>query len=281
MTDRVFVTNLCLHGRHGVFPEEARLGQKFFLDIDCEFDSEACLADDDYRSAVNYAVLCDIAAEVSQGGPYKLIETLADRIASAVLQRFAQVSRVIVRVRKPSAPIVHPLDHVGVEIARSRRAEIALSLGSNLGDKVANIRAAVGRIGADGDIQLVAVSKLYRTAPWGKTDQDAFVNAALIAHTNLSPHALLDRLKSLELQLGRTPAERWGPRVIDIDILYYDDREIAHPALILPHRDLFNRAFVLVPLADVAPDRVVAGRRIGDAAATLKLGEGEVVALEA
>ena len=280
MTDRVFVTNLCLHGRHGVFPEEARLGQKFFLDIVCDFDSEACLIDDDYRSAVNYAVLCDIAAEVSQGGPFKLIETLGDRVAAAVLHRFPQVARVTVRVRKPSAPIVHPLDHVGVEVTRSRRAEIALSLGSNIGDKVANIRAAVARIAAEGDIDLAAVSRLYRTAPWGKTDQAFFVNAALVAHTSLGPSALLARLKSLELQLGRTPGERWGPRVIDLDILYYEDRELSHPSLILPHRDLFNRAFVLIPLADIAADRVVAGRRIGEAAAALRVVPGEVEPME-
>ena len=124
MMDRVFVSNLCLHGRHGVFPEEAKLGQKFYLDIVCDFDSEACIRDDDYRKAVNYAVLCEIAASVSAGGPFKLIETLADHVAKAVLESFAQVTSVTVRVRKPSAPIPFALDHVGVEITRARRVAI-------------------------------------------------------------------------------------------------------------------------------------------------------------
>jgi dihydroneopterin aldolase/2-amino-4-hydroxy-6-hydroxymethyldihydropteridine diphosphokinase len=276
MADRVFVSNLCLHGRHGVFPEEARLGQKFFLDIACDFDSEDCTRDDDVRCAVNYATICEVAASVSEGGPFKLIETLADRIASAVLDRFFRVSCVVVRIRKPSAPIAFALDHVGVEITRERRAQIALSLGSNVGDKVANIRTAIARIDADPAISVTRVSHLYRTAPWGKTDQDWFVNAAVLCETSLSPERLLARLKSIEAQIGRTPGVRWGPRLIDIDILYHDDRELRSHALTLPHADMFNRAFVMIPLAEIAPERNVAGRNIGEAAKGMNAGGNEV-----
>ena len=280
MIDRVFVTNLCLHGRHGVFPEEARLGQKFYLDIVCDFDSEACIRDDDYRSAVNYATLCEIAASVSAGGPYKLIETLADRIAGAVLQRFPQVTQAIVRVRKPSAPIPFALDDVGVEIRRARRVEVALSLGSNVGDKSAHIRAAIARIDGEPGVRVTKVSHLYRTPPWGKTDQDWFVNAAVVAETSLTPHALLARMKSLELQIGRTPGVRWGPRLIDIDILYYDDRELRTETLTLPHPEMFARGFVMIPLAEIAPDRVVAGRNVESVAEALRGEGGEIVAIE-
>jgi dihydroneopterin aldolase len=120
MPDHVFVSNLCVHGRHGVFAEEQRLGQKFFLDIDCEVDMTACAGDDNYETAVCYDGLCRIAQQVSDAGPFRLIESLADRIARTILERHGIVSRVSIRVRKPSAPIVAMVDHVGVEVTRLR-----------------------------------------------------------------------------------------------------------------------------------------------------------------
>jgi len=120
MSDHVSVVNLCLHGHHGVFPEETKLGQKFYVDIDCTLNLAACAKDDDFSKAVCYGTLCDLAVEVSDQGPYKLIETLGDRIAEKVLSQFDQVAEVAVRVRKPSAPIKYVLDYVQVELRRTR-----------------------------------------------------------------------------------------------------------------------------------------------------------------
>ena len=117
--------------------------------------------------------------------------------------------------------------------------------------------ARSARSASEPGIELAAVSRLYRTAPWGKTDQDWFVNACALAWTTLAPEALLDRVKALEVELGRKPGERWGPRVIDIDIIAYDDVALYTTGrLTLPHPELFNRAFVLVPLAEIAPERL-------------------------
>jgi 2-amino-4-hydroxy-6-hydroxymethyldihydropteridine diphosphokinase len=115
-------------------------------------------------------------------------------------------------------------------------------------------------------MRLVARSSDYRTPPWGVTDQPAFINAAVVVATSLDPHALLMRVQSVERALGRdrTEERRWGPRPIDIDILAYDDVVLHEPDLTLPHPHLFERAFVLLPLAEIAADRVIAGRRIGD-----------------
>ena len=129
-------------------------------------------------------------------------------------------------------------------------------------------------------VALVAVSRFYRTPPWGKTDQDWFVNACALARTDLPPFALLDRIKAIEAALGRTPSERWGPRVIDIDIIAYDDIAIESDRLTLPHPEVFNRAFVLVPLAEIAPGRVVGERRVGEAAAKLGAEAESVVPLD-
>jgi 2-amino-4-hydroxy-6-hydroxymethyldihydropteridine diphosphokinase len=113
------------------------------------------------------------------------------------------------------------------------------------------------------------VSSIYRTAPWGYLEQDSFANACALARTRLSPSALLAEVKAIEAEMGREKTIRWGPRLIDIDILFYGDLPLAEPDLILPHKELFNRAFVLVPLAEVAPRLRIAGRSIADAAQTL------------
>ncbi len=157
---------------------------------------------------------------------------------------------------------------------------IVLALGGNVGDKVASLRRALHALAAEPGIELTAVSRFYRTAPWGKTDQDWFVNACALARTSLKPEALLDRVKALEVELGRAPAERWGPRVIDIDLIAYGDLALKTERLTLPHPELFNRAFVLAPLAEIAPDLVIAGVRVGDAAARLRAGAEEVVPID-
>jgi dihydroneopterin aldolase/2-amino-4-hydroxy-6-hydroxymethyldihydropteridine diphosphokinase len=280
MADHIFVSNLCLHGRHGVLPEESRLGQKFFLDIDCTVDLSAAVRDDDYGKTVCYSRLCDLAIEVSSSTRFKLIETLADRIAEKVLETFPAVSEVAVRVRKPWAPIVAVLDHVGVEIRRPRRIPVGFSLGSNVGDKAANIRQAIARLDSEPGIDIDRVSHLYRTAPWGNSDQDWFINACVLGATSLGPHDLLRRCKAIEMQIGRLPGPRWGPRVIDIDILFFGETVLETADLTLPHKEMFNRSFVLVPLAEIAAGRAVGGRRIGEAAEDLQLAEGEVVRLD-
>ena len=149
------------------------------------------------------------------------------------------------------------------------RAEIVLALGGNVGDKAGALRRALAALDDEPGIALVAASRFYRTPPWGKTDQDWFVNACALARTDLEPEALLDRVKAIETALGRRPGERWGPRLIDIDIIAYDDVAMRTDRLVLPHPEALNRAFVLVPLAEIAPERILGGRRVEEAAASL------------
>jgi dihydropteroate synthase len=160
------------------------------------------------------------------------------------------------------------------------KACVVFALGGNVGDKVANLRRALRAIAGEPGIELTAVSRFYRTPPWGKTDQDWFLNACALGRTNLKPEALLERVKALEVELGREPTERWGPRVIDIDLVAYGDITLKTERLTLPHPELFNRAFVLVPLAEIAPDLMIAGVRIGEAAARLGAETAEVLPLD-
>ncbi|HEY6234663.1 MAG TPA: 2-amino-4-hydroxy-6-hydroxymethyldihydropteridine diphosphokinase [Candidatus Elarobacter sp.] len=125
----------------------------------------------------------------------------------------------------------------------------AIGIGSNEGDAEANVRDAFGRLAETGTV--LAHSSLYRTAPWGVAGQPPFVNAAALVDTALDPHALLAVLKRIETVAGRVTTFRWGPRVLDLDILVYADVRLAGPELTIPHARLHERAFALVPLAEI------------------------------
>jgi len=150
-------------------------------------------------------------------------------------------------------------------------AQALLGLGGNVGDVRATLDEAIALLADGKEVKLTARSSDYRTPPWGVTDQPPFINLAIAVETTLSPRALLIHALNVERALGRNRAgaRRWGPRPIDIDILAYDDVTLDEPGLTLPHPHLFERAFVLVPLAEIAPDRVIGGRRVIDALADL------------
>lgn len=136
-----------------------------------------------------------------------------------------------------------------------------LGLGSNVGDKVANINDAISRLAANG-VRIVARSQNYRSAPWGVLDQDWFVNACVSITTQLKPHELLAYCQLVERDMGRVRDQRWGPRVIDVDILTYGTIKIDDADLIVPHPLIAERGFVLVPLRDVAPNFSLNGKSI-------------------
>jgi len=149
--------------------------------------------------------------------------------------------------------------------------EALLGLGGNVGDVRPTLDRAVALFADGTQVKLIARSSDYRTPPWGVTGQPPFINCAVAVETALSPNALLGRALSVERALGRDRSreQRWGPRLIDVDLLAYDDLSLNEPDLVLPHPRLFERAFVLVPLAEIAPDRLIAGRRVREALAQL------------
>jgi 2-amino-4-hydroxy-6-hydroxymethyldihydropteridine diphosphokinase len=149
--------------------------------------------------------------------------------------------------------------------------EALFGLGGNVGDVEATLDRAITLFDDGENVKLAAHSSNYRTPPWGVTDQPPFINCAIAVETTLSPHALLNHALNTERVLGRDRAkeQRWGPRPIDIDLIAYGDLTIDEPGLTLPHPRLFERAFVLLPLAEIVPERVIAGRRVRDALAKL------------
>ena len=138
-------------------------------------------------------------------------------------------------------------------MTRDAGVEIVLGLGTNLGDRLSNLRRGLALLATD--VLIERVSSLFETTPWGVADQPDFLNAVVLGSTRSEPHELLGRVKAIEVEAGRTPDERWGPRLLDIDILYYDDLLLDDPDLQIPHPRIGERAFVLVPLAEVGPNR--------------------------
>lgn len=132
--------------------------------------------------------------------------------------------------------------------------ELYLGLGTNLGNRLENLQRAVAGLAAE--MSITAVSPIYQTPPWGVTNQPDFLNCCLAAETDLSPKELLTFIKNLETKIGRQPGKRWGPRLIDIDLLFYVNQIVKTDKLTVPHPRLHEREFVLRPLADIAPDFV-------------------------
>ncbi|KQW18517.1 2-amino-4-hydroxy-6-hydroxymethyldihydropteridine pyrophosphokinase [Afipia sp. Root123D2] len=146
-------------------------------------------------------------------------------------------------------------------------ASVLIALGGNVGDVRATFKKAIANICGMTQAVLVARSSDYTTPPWGDEQQAPFVNACIEIETSLDPHALLFTLHKIEKKFGRDRANerRWGPRTLDLDIIAYDDVGLQKPELTLPHPRLFERAFVLVPLAEITPDRSIAGKTPRDA----------------
>jgi 2-amino-4-hydroxy-6-hydroxymethyldihydropteridine diphosphokinase len=146
-------------------------------------------------------------------------------------------------------------------------ASVLIALGGNVGDVRATFQKAIANICGMTQAALVGRSSDYATPPWGDEQQARFINACIEIDTSLDPHALLFTLHKIETKFGRDRGNerRWGPRTLDLDLIAYDDVSIQKPELTLPHPRLFERAFVLVPLAEIAPDRVISGRRVASA----------------
>jgi 2-amino-4-hydroxy-6-hydroxymethyldihydropteridine diphosphokinase len=156
-----------------------------------------------------------------------------------------------------------------------------IGIGSNLGDKQGNCRRAIEALGSDPKNRLIRCSPLYCTEPVGKTDQDWFVNGVVSLETSMDPGELLEFLLSIEKRMGRVREEKWGPRTIDLDILFYEDQILNDADLHIPHPRLQERRFVLIPLKDVAPDLVhpVLGKPVSRILAELDA-EERVIPLE-
>ncbi len=248
---KVIIENLDCFGRHGVLKEENILGQRFFVSCEMDTDFETAAESDDIKYAVNYAEVAEFITEYVKENVFKLIETLAYRLADEILIRF-NVKATRIKIEKPSAPIGLPLKTVAVEVFK-KWSKAYLSIGSNMGDKKAYLDFAVKSLKKDKNIKVKKVSSYIATDPYGYTKQDEFLNGCVEIETIYSPHKLLNIVNEIEANAKRKREIHWGPRTLDIDIVLYDNKIISTKNLTIPHIDMENRIFVLEPLNEIAP----------------------------
>ncbi len=248
---KVIIDNLDCFGRHGVLKEENILGQRFFVSCEMDTDFDAAAENDDINCAVNYAEVAEFITEYVKENVFKLIETLAYRLADEILIRF-DVKAAHIKIEKPSAPVGLPLRTVAVEVFK-KWSKAYLSIGSNMGDKKAYLDFAVETLKNDKNIRVKNISSYIATAPYGYTEQDDFLNGCVEIETIYSPHKLLNTINAIEYKADRKREIHWGPRTLDIDIILYDNKIINTENLTIPHIDMENRFFVLEPLNEIAP----------------------------
>jgi dihydroneopterin aldolase / 2-amino-4-hydroxy-6-hydroxymethyldihydropteridine diphosphokinase len=275
MLDRISIVGLRVRGRHGVFEHERTGGQDFVVDAVLWLDASAAAAADDLGLTADYGAIADRLAAIVGGEPVALIETLAERLATACLAD-PVVREAEVTVHKPQAPVSQNVADIAVTVRRGAGAAgertagaegsvgpdlqrpVVFSVGSNLGDRMTNLQLGIDVLAGDGLI-LRAVSGVYETDPVGYEGQGDYLNAILLAVSALPARDILARCAAAEAAAGRVRTVRWGPRTLDVDIIMCGAETSNDPALTLPHPLAHKRAFVLAPWLDVDPEAVLPG----------------------
>lgn len=284
---RILIKDLNLFGYHGVKESEKKDGQNFCFNIEILISKGSFLNDDDIDNTVNYSEVIKLIKRINSSERFNLLETFSQTVAEDIMKISPLVDKVIVRIEKTSPPIKENLESVGVEYVLDRKREgknkfekgkvdIYLSLGSNVGDRENNLRKAVDLISSNPNINVVKVSSIYETEPMYLKDQNSFYNVVLQAHTGieLGPFEMIGFLKGIEYDFGRRGSEKkYGPRIIDIDLLYYGEMVIESDFLTLPHPGIEERKFVLAPLSEIAPELKIKSRNIGKFIADCNLTE--------
>lgn len=250
--DKIEIKDLECYCHHGVLKEENVLGQKFLVSASLFMDTRKAGIADDFSLAVNYAEVAHFINDTMSGTEYKLIEAVAEKIAREVLLRFKCLQAVEITIKKPWAPILLPMDTVSVTIRREW-TRIYAGVGSNIGNRRKYIDDAFAGIRNDKYCKSAFMSEIIDTEPYGYTSQDNFLNGVICFDTLYSPRELLDFFHRLEDEGERKREIHWGPRTIDLDILFYGNEVIQTEELIIPHKEIPLRRFVLEPLNEIAP----------------------------
>lgn len=250
--DKIQIKNLEVFAKHGVFPEENVLGQKFVVSAVLFTSTRGAGRTDDLTKSIHYGEVSHFIRNFMEKHTFRLLETAAEELAQALLLETKGLERIRLEIAKPWAPIGLPLETVSVEIERGWHTAY-IALGSNMGDKKAYLNMGAEGLRATKGCEVQAVSDFITTEPYGVTDQDEFLNGALKLRTLLTPHELLERLHEIEREAKRERVIRWGPRTLDLDILLYDDEILDDELLHIPHIEMHKRDFVLKPLAQIAP----------------------------
>lgn len=250
--DIIKIQNLEVFAKHGVFPEENVLGQKFIVSAELFTETIKAGSSDDLGESVNYADATVLIKKVMEENVFKLIETAAEKLAERILIEFKKIQKVKIEIKKPWAPLNIHVDFVSVVIERERKKAF-IALGSNLGNKKGYLDFALNKIQECPYCSVEKVSDFIVTEPVSEFEQDDFLNGCAEIKTLFTPFELLDFLNSIENEAGRERIVHWGPRTLDLDILMYEGEVVCTERLTIPHKEMMNRRFVLEPLSQIAP----------------------------
>lgn len=249
--DKIKIKDLEVYCNHGVYQEENVLGQKFLVSAVLYTDTRQAGTTDDLKKSIDYGSVCHKITQFLKEHTYQLIEMVAEQLAKYLLLEVKNLEKVSVEIKKPWAPVGLPLNTVSVEIEREWHTAF-IALGSNMGDREGYISRAMESLEKQEDCEIVKCSDLMETEPYGMTEQDKFLNGCLELRTLRYPSELLKLLNRLEKEADRKRIVHWGPRTLDLDIIFYDDVVMDSEKLTIPHVDMKNRDFVLRPLAQIA-----------------------------
>lgn len=250
--DQIKIQDLEVFANHGVFPEENTLGQKFLISAVLYTDTRKAGQSDDLKASIHYGEVSAFINRYLKSHTFKLLERAAEALAEELLLHTLGLEKVCLEIKKPWAPIGLPLKTVSVKIERGWHTAY-IALGSNLGNREQYIKDAVKALDTVRGCSVEKVSSLIETPPYGVTDQADFLNGCLKLRTLLSPGELLTELHRIEQEAGRERIIRWGPRTLDLDIIFYDDLVWESDDLCIPHVEMHKRLFVLEPLCEIAP----------------------------
>ncbi len=253
--DQIRIDDLSFTAHHGVYDFERKNGQLFVVSAVLETDTSTAGWTDCLEDSTSYADVAAFIVEILTNNTISLLEAAAEQVCRAVLLRFPLIQAVELELKKPNAPI--PLDFASVSVRIKRAWHTAIvALGSNMGSRENALNGALTALQQRPEIRVGKISSLINTAPYGGVEQDDFLNGVCAIETVLSPQQLLDALHEIEEQYHRTREIHWGPRTLDLDIIFYDDLVLNTSTLIVPHPDMHNRDFVLRPLYEIAPQMI-------------------------
>ena len=250
--DEIRIEELQIFAHHGVFDFETENGQNFYVNAVLYTDTKKAGKSDELTDSTNYGEVCQFITEFLTSHTYKLLEAAAEQVVEALMLHFPLVKGVSFELRKPEAPIPLPFGSVSIKIERFWHTSY-IALGSNMGEKEKYLDMALDELRKNEKICLGKVASYIETEPYGGVEQDRFINSVCCVETLYSPYDLLDELHRIEQLAERKREIHWGPRTLDLDIIYYDDLVMAEEDLIIPHADMENRTFVLEPLCEIAP----------------------------
>ncbi len=250
--DKIIINSLEVYAYHGVLPEEKKNGQNFFVTAELNMDLRMAGNSDNLTDTINYDEASKLIYEAMTEERFDLIEAAAEHVAVRLLLKYDMLSEVMVRIDKPHAPVDLKFDSMSVQIVRKRHKAF-LGIGSNLGDRREYLDFAVTQLRLDDYIKVIKVSDYIETEPYGPVEQPDFLNGAVLIETLYSPEELLSVVNDIENEAGRERIIHWGPRTLDIDILIYDKEIITTDKLIIPHKEMHKRYFVLKPMVELAP----------------------------